>query len=119
MHNVMFVEVDQSPYDLECVHSGILLSDSGVLTAHSLNAFVDILQVDAEDIVLDDFRVVILDQVLVIQLFVPLNLFLDRLHFLLVKTVVRVHQFNHFDSKGLPRVDVQGLVHFASRAAAE
>lgn len=54
-----------------------------------------------------------------VQLLVPLNLFLDRLDLLLVQAEIRVHQLDHLDGKGLACVDIEGFVNFPSGSTAE
>ena len=84
MCHILTVEVVERFQSLHRVHSSILFPDFAVLFAHLRDAFVDVLEVDAEDIFINDFRVVVFHDVLVLQLLVPLDLLLHRFHFLLV-----------------------------------
>ena len=49
-----------------CVHAGVLLANLAILPAHLSYTLVHVLEVDAEDVVFDDLRVVVLDYVLVL-----------------------------------------------------
>ena len=84
MCHILTMEVVERFQSLHRVHSSILFPDFTVLFAHLRDAFVDILEVDAEDIFINDFRVVVFHYVLVLQLLVPLDLLLHRFDFLLV-----------------------------------
>ena len=55
----------------------------------------------------------------VVQLLVPLDLFLHRLDFLLVEPEVRMHQLDHLDGKGLACVDIESFVDFSGGATAK
>ena len=87
--------------------------------AHLSDALVHVLKVNTEHIVLNDLRVVILDDVLAIELLVPIYLLLHRFYFLLVKTEVRVHQLNHFDRESLSCIYVERFVDFTGSALAQ
>ena len=84
MCHILTVQVVKCSQCLQCVHASILLANLAVLTAHLSDTFIDVLKIDAEDVVLNDLRVVILHNMLMMKLLVPLYLFLDRFYFLLI-----------------------------------
>ena len=102
-----------------CVHSSILLSNFTVLLAHLSKALIDVLEVDAEHVVFDDLRVVVLDNVFVFQLLVAPDLLLHGFDFLLVQPKVGMHKLDHLDRKSFACVDIESLVDFSSGAVAE
>lgn len=119
MCHTLTVKIDESAKNLLSVHAHIFLANLAIFFAHLCHTFVDVLQVDAEDVVLNDLRVEVLDDVFVVQLLVSLNLLLNRLHFLLVKPQIWMHELDHFDGESLPRVNIQSLVDLACRSIAQ
>mmetsp|Transcript_8506 Transcript_8506/g.10489 ORF Transcript_8506/g.10489 Transcript_8506/m.10489 type:complete len:349 (+) Transcript_8506:466-1512(+) len=119
MHEIILVQVEQRAQHLLCVHARVFLADFSVLAAHLCHALVHVLQVDTQHVVFYYLRIVILDDVLVVELFVPLDLLLNSFHFLLVETQVRVHQFDHFDGESFPCVDIERLVDLACGTSAQ
>ena len=115
MRHVLTVKVVERLQRLLCVHSCVLLANTPILLAHLRDTLVNILQVDAQHVVLYNLRVIVLDDVAMLELLVPLDLFLDRLDFLLIKTQVRVHQLDHLDGKRLSIVYVKCLVDLTRR----
>ena len=110
MRHILTVKVIEGLERLLSVHTSILFANLAILFAHLCDALIDVLEVDAENVALNNLRVVILDNVSMIELLVPLYLLLYRLYLLLVKTEIGVHKFDHFHSECLTSVNVKRLV---------
>ena len=55
-----------------------------ILFAHLCDAFVHVFKIDAKNVILNDLRVEVLDNVLMLELLVPLDLLLHRFDLLLI-----------------------------------
>ena len=84
MCHVLAVEVVESFQCLLGVHTSILFSNLTILFAHLCDAFVHVFKIDAKNVILNDLRVEVLDNVLMLELLVPLDLLLHRFDLLLI-----------------------------------
>ena len=70
MHDILAVHVDERLDNLLSVHPGVLLANVPELCAHLGNALVNVLEVDAQDIILNDLGIEVLDNMPVLKLLV-------------------------------------------------
>ena len=106
MHDILAVHVDERLDNLLGVHPGVLLANAPVLRTHLGNALVNVFEVDAQDIILNNLGIEVLDNMPVLKLLVNIDLLFDGLHLLFIQAQVRVHQFDILYSKCLSCFDI-------------